>query len=255
MFLIQSENNRKKVIWFYSTFNYSLGNCPTRWSLLLLIGYLCRSSQPRWQRNIAQQCANYSQSSYLYSFVFIFVLKKFITIVIIFVLIVIIHLSFSVASLSPPQHLQPQVGWIWFRPKISIFLFHPLRDIFICILVNNHYVYIHICRYIFMKMYSVAQHVRSHYSCINQTVSWYNCLFSWNFIVTCNTIHFECFDMLVTWELTPTAVTRTLPLPSITWVPDRTIGSTETPLFTCESKGGRSSANGSSRFLKLTCER
>ena len=35
-----------------------------------------------------------------------------------------------------------------------------------------------------------------------------------------------------TWELTPTAVTRTLPLPSITWVPERTIGSTDTPLFT-----------------------
>ena len=37
----------------------------------------------------------------------------------------------------------------------------------------------------------------------------------------------------VTCELTPTAVTRILPLPSITWVPDNTIGSLVTPLLTC----------------------
>ena len=38
---------------------YTLINCPTRWYLLLFIGYLCRSSisQPKWQRNIVQRCA------------------------------------------------------------------------------------------------------------------------------------------------------------------------------------------------------
>merc|ERR550532_2515693 len=38
--------------------------------------------------------------------------------------------------------------------------------------------------------------------------------------------------MIPAWELTPTAVTRTLPLPSMTWVPDNTIGSTEMPFLT-----------------------
>ena len=37
---------------------------------------------------------------------------------------------------------------------------------------------------------------------------------------------------LPTWELTPTAVTRTFPEPSMTWVPDKTIGSTVAPFLT-----------------------
>ena len=42
--------------------------------------------------------------------------------------------------------------------------------------------------------------------------------------------------MIPAWELTPTAVTRILPLPSITWVPERTIGSAVTPFLTWNQK-------------------
>ena len=38
--------------WFKSQVWIYLVNCPTRWSLLLFIGYLCRSSSWRWWRHI-----------------------------------------------------------------------------------------------------------------------------------------------------------------------------------------------------------